>query len=121
LAQLNRAMGHTATLTPHSSDEGVDILLEKGGKTFVVQCKAHRKAVGPSTIRELYGTLIASGADGAILASVSGFTAGVVRYVQDKPIELVSLNDIVGFQRLIEARVAGEGLSFEEASMGNSA
>lgn len=114
LAQLYRALGHTATLTAHSGDEGIDILLVKDGKTFVVQCKAHRKAVGPSTIRELYGTLIASGADGAILASLSGFTVGVVRYVQDKPIELLALNDIIEYQRLIEMRLAGEGLRVGE-------
>lgn len=101
LARLYTAFGYRASLTPPSGDRGVDIVLEKDGKTTIVQCKAHKKPVGPHVVRDLHGAMINSNADEAILASISGFTKGVIAYVQDKPIRLVSLQDIIQMQKTI--------------------
>jgi Restriction endonuclease len=99
LAKLYQKMGYRTSLTPASGDGGIDIVLSKNGRTTIVQCKAHKKPVGPHTVRDLYGTLVSSNADEAILASISGFTSGVVSYAQDKPIRLVSLDDIIRMQK----------------------
>lgn len=83
-------------------DKGIDIKLTKDGKNMIVQCKAHKNPIGPSVVRELYGTLVSSKADEAILASISGFTAGVIEFVRDKPIKLISLNDILEMQKTVQ-------------------
>lgn len=76
-------------------DKGIDFtLVYQGGAKIIVQCKRHKKPVGPHIARDLYGTLINSRAQGAILASVSGFTPGAVEFVKKKRITLVSLKDI---------------------------
>ena len=84
-----------------TADKGIDIILKKNGKTIVVQCKAHKKPVSPHVVRDLYGTLVDSQADEAILASISGFTSGVREFVIGKPISLISLEDIIHIQKKI--------------------
>lgn len=42
----------------------------------------------------LYGTLLDTGANKAILAAPRGFTNGVYDFVKDKPIELWDVNDL---------------------------
>jgi hypothetical protein len=76
----------------------VDIWLHTLQGKKIVQCKAHRTPVGPAVARELYGTLRHFGAVGAVLASTSGFTKGVVEYARGKPIELLGLSEIIALQ-----------------------
>jgi hypothetical protein len=76
-------------------DKGIDFLLYQGRARIIVQCKRHDKPVGPHVARDLYGTLVSSHAHEAILASVSGFTPGVLEFVKGKHITLVSLEDIL--------------------------
>jgi len=101
LADLYRRLGYSATVTRGGGDKGVDIVLTGSGKMIIVQCKQHSKPVGPAVARELYGTLIASGADSAILACTSGFTTGVLEFVRDKPIELLDVEAIVRMQETV--------------------
>lgn len=101
LAVLYRHLGYSATVTPGSGDKGVDIVLTGNGKRIIVQCKQHSTPVGPAVARELYGSMIASGADSAILACTSGFTTGVFDFVREKPIELVDVEAIVRMQEKV--------------------
>lgn len=95
VGNLYRNMGYRVELTPKSGDQGIDLILMKEGKTTIVQCKRHKRPVGPAVARELYGSLIASGADNAILACTGGFTRGVEDFVKGKPITLISALDLV--------------------------
>lgn len=95
LAELYRRLGYSAFVTPGSGDKGIDIELTKDAERTIVQCKNHSRPAGPAIIRELYGCLIASGADAAILACTSGFTKGVYEFAEDKPITLVDLESIL--------------------------
>ena len=93
-ATLSR-LGYEVALTPASGDGGVDIVLKKDGRAIIVQCKATTKPVGPAVARELYGTLLAIGADEAVLAATAGVTEGVRQFVADKPIRVLGLPEIV--------------------------
>lgn len=95
LSNLFSSQGYIVELTPSSGDQGIDIVLRKEGIKIIVQCKAHANPVGPAVVRDLYGTLIASKANSAILASISGFTKGVHNFVKGKRIQLLLLNDII--------------------------
>lgn len=101
LAYLYSQFGYDIALTPASGDQGIDIVLNKDGREYIVQCKAHKKPIGPAVARELYGTLLHSKADEAILASLVGCTAGTKDFIRDKPIKLISLPDILLMQKTI--------------------
>ena len=102
LAYLYGQLGYGVNLTPVSGDKGIDIEMIKDGKKIIVQCKAHKKPIGPHTARDLYGTLVNSKADKAILASTSGFTKGVMEFVVGKPIELVAVSEIIRMQKSLD-------------------
>ena len=102
LANLFRKSGHYAEVTSATDDKGVDIWLIRDNLKIPVQCKAHKKSIGPIAARELIGSMAHFNSNKAILASVSGFTKGVYEYVSDKPIELVDLNWILNQQRKLE-------------------
>ena len=95
VGKLFKKLGYKVELTGASGDKGVDIVLKKDAKTTIVQCKAHKKPVGPAVVRELYGTMMASGVDSAILVSSGGFTRGVRHFVPGKQIQLISSADLV--------------------------
>lgn len=95
VGKLFKKLGYKVESTGASGDKGVDIVLKKDVRTTVVQCKAHKKPVGPAVVRELYGTMMASGADSAILVSSGGFTRGVRHFVPGKRIQLISSADLV--------------------------
>jgi restriction system protein len=102
LARVYKQMGYDVELTPSSGDRGIDIILKRNNRTTIVQCKATKRPVGPAVARELYGTLIESGMDDAVLASISGCTTGVRRFITNKPIKIVTLNDIIKFQQRLD-------------------
>ena len=95
LATLYRQQGYEVQSTPTSGDEGIDLIIRKNGEKTIVQCKSHKAPVGPAIVRELYGSMVASGADNAILACTGGFTKGVRDFANGKPIELISASDLV--------------------------
>lgn len=104
LAKLFKVSGYKVQLTKASGDKGVDIFLQDNDKIIVVQCKAHKKAVGPSTVRDLYGTMMDSNADEAILASINGFTSGVYEFVKDKNIHLWDVETIIKFKENLPSK-----------------
>lgn len=95
LARLYRTQGYIAKVTKGSGDKGVDIFLEKGSDKILVQCKAHKKAVGPAVARELFGAMNSFGVQKGVIASLSGFTKGVYEFVKGKDIELISIDQIL--------------------------
>jgi restriction system protein len=102
LGNLFSSQGYLVEFTPSTGDQGSDLVLRKGGIKTIVQCKAHSKPVGPAVARDLYGTLVASRADLAILASTSGFTKGVHLFAKGKRMQLLSLNDIILLSEQLE-------------------
>jgi hypothetical protein len=103
-ARLFNAMGWEAKPTRASGDGGIDIEAKIDGARVIVQCKAYSKPVSPAVARELYGTLLSSKAQSAMLASVSGFGRGVHEFIAGKPISLIDLPWILDKQ---------QGLDFE--------
>ncbi len=103
LANLYRRLGYLVETTPGSGDQGIDLIVKKDGLTTIVQCKAHKSPVGPAIARELYGSLVAYGADLAILASTGGFTQGVKDFARGKPIALISAYELAALGERGEA------------------
>ncbi len=95
LAKLLLVCGYDVERTPMSGDAGVDLWLTQNGEKTAVQCKRLKKPVGVAAARDLFGTMLHHRADRGILASVSGFTSGVRKFIGGKPITLLGLNDIL--------------------------
>lgn len=95
IGQLFTSKGYEVKYTPLTNDGGIDLILNKNNLVVIVQCKAHKTPISPSAVRDLYGTLVSYKANSALLISTSGFTKGVIKFVQNKPIKLMTLKDII--------------------------
>ena len=96
--RLLQMHGFEVVLTGGSGDGGVDLIASRSGRMLIVQCKAHAKPVGPAVVREVWGTLMDSQADGAIVATVGGATRGAYEFASGKPIRILDLKDLIDLQ-----------------------
>jgi restriction system protein len=72
-------------------DGGIDLILKKGGETFLVQCKQWRaQQVSVKVVRELYGVMAAKGAVGGFVISSGNFTADAKDFAAGRNIELIN-------------------------------
>lgn len=61
-------------LTPASGDQGVDILCERGGRRYAIQCKNYQGAVGNFAVQEAYAGMQYYGCDVAVVLCPGTFT-----------------------------------------------
>lgn len=72
------------------ADGGVDLILYKDGRKFLVQCKRWKTAsVGAPVVREMFGILMDQGADEFIIVASGHFTTEAKEFARNKPIQLV--------------------------------
>jgi restriction system protein len=85
-----RLQGYAVTETGGVADGGVDLILTKGGETYLVQCK-HWKAykVGVNVVRELLGVMVTRGAAGGYLVTSGVFTDEARRFAEASNIALI--------------------------------
>jgi restriction system protein len=89
VAHLLRRLGFRVCHRPATHDQGVDLSISRPGLSAIVQCKHWRHPVGPAVIRDLYGTLLHTGADLGILATTSTVSRSAQRFAQGKPLLLL--------------------------------
>lgn len=93
VAELMRRMGLRTEHTGMSGDGGVDCVAYDdrpvvGGKV-IMQVKRYSNTVNPSVVRDLFGTVHASGASKGVLVTTSGFGPESREFAQGKPLELI--------------------------------
>lgn len=91
--------GWTATLTPPSGDQGVDILAKKDDITVAIQCKNYRAPFGNSAVQEVHAGRSFYEADVAVVVSLSGFTPSasqLAKKLRVLLIDQVSLENLEG-------------------------
>jgi Restriction endonuclease len=66
-----------------TSNEEMDVVLHRNHTYYVVECKWESKPIGAPVIRELFGKLSNRTEVWGIAVSMSGFTAGAIKQVQD--------------------------------------
>jgi restriction system protein len=90
MAEAFRREGFTANVTEPGPDGGVDLILTKDGKRWLVQCKQWRsQRVGVKPVRELAGIAAAAGADGAIFVCAGDYTSEARSFAQRAAVRLV--------------------------------
>jgi restriction system protein len=94
-------------------DGGVDLVLHKGAKMTVVQCKRWREVqVSVQPVRELLGVMHAAGADAAVFVSSGSYTSDAVEFARGQPIRLINGDELASMvaaiqeERQIESRLA---------------
>lgn len=89
VAELYRALGHSAKRTGATGDHGVDVVVRaSNGEKWIAQCKRWRTPVGEPVVRDFYGVVQhEKAAQGAIVAA-AGFTPEARQWARGKPIFL---------------------------------
>ena len=106
-----RRRGYEVTETGGSgSDGGVDLLLAKDGKSFLVQCKHWRtRSVGVSVVRELNGVIAARRAAGGFVVTSGQFTPEATQFARSCGIELIDGVRLASLLRELELKPADRG------------
>jgi len=60
--------------TPKSGDYGADIIAEKDGLSYAIQCKLYEKAVGIKAVQEIFSAMQYYECDAAVVATNSRFS-----------------------------------------------
>lgn len=72
------------------ADGGVDLILTKAGEKIFVQCKQWKAfKVGVSTVRELYGVMVAHGAVGGFVVTSGRFTQEASAFAKGRNVQLI--------------------------------
>lgn len=72
------------------ADGGVDLILNRGGEKFLVQCKQWRAfKVGVDVVRELYGVMAATGAAGGFVVTSGRYTDEASAFASGRNVRLV--------------------------------
>jgi restriction system protein len=97
VGQIYRQQGYEVVETGGGGpDGGIDLKLRRDGLTIVVQCKQWKSwKVGVGPLREIYGVMIASGADRAIFVTSGVFTKEALAFAADKPIGMVDGTELL--------------------------
>lgn len=96
---LYQQQGYRVSTTVTSGDEGVDLFLQKGTKTAVVQCKRYSGTVGQPTVRDLYGAMYHNQANEAILVTTGTISRPAEEWARGKPIRLVDGHELMSWTR----------------------
>jgi restriction system protein len=107
---------------PHGealADGGVDLIVKKDGKTYVVQCKQWRtELVGVDVVRQTLGAKLVEGADGAIVVTSGEFSRQASDLKEKREdLELWDGAGIVSKLKQHEERLKKEGEGFARESL----
>jgi Restriction endonuclease len=89
VAEAYRAQGNSVQVVGGTGDHGIDLIVQsKSGSTYLVQCKRYRGKVGEPVVRDFYGTLRASDAQGGAIITTGTITEAARLWAEGKPIHL---------------------------------
>jgi restriction system protein len=93
-------------------DGGVDLVLNKGGETFLVQCKQWKALkVGVDVVRQLYGVMAARGATGGFVVTSGRFTDDARRFAEGRNLNLIDGDGLMKLTGRVRSRKESIGKS----------
>jgi restriction system protein len=91
-----RKMGYKVKKSQSGADGGVDLYLNKGGESHIVQCKHYKKQkVGVKVVREMFGVMVGLSAASVSIVCSGGFTKDAYEFSKNKPIKLITGKELV--------------------------
>jgi restriction system protein len=99
------------------ADGGVDLVLRRGGESFLVQCKQWKAfKVGVDVVRELYGVMAANGAAGGFVITSGSFTADAQAFANGRNVKLVDGPKLFGLIQQAKASVPARNAAVPKAA-----
>jgi restriction system protein len=99
VATLFQTIGFQVATTERTGDGGIDVEAINpdpiSGGRVIVQVKRYKSTVNPSAVRDLYGTVTHTGAIKGILVTTSGFGPDSRSFAADKPLTLITGEQLV--------------------------
>lgn len=99
VCDLFRKMGYEVKHTPYSGDSGVDGYLKKDGDLSILQCKRVKGSVGEPILRDLFGTMHATGAKEGVVVTTGKVSIQARNWSRNKPIKILELDELVNLIR----------------------
>jgi hypothetical protein len=89
VAEVYRAQGHHVQVVGGTGDHGIDLIVRSHrGENWLVQCKRYRGKIGEPVVRDFYGALKASDADGGAIITTGTISDAARLWAEGKPIKL---------------------------------
>lgn len=104
LAMVLKKLGYDVRRTGGAGDGGVDLALSLEGHEIIVQCKAHKKPIGPGPVRDLYGAMVHRNVPEAWLVSTAGFSSAAKDFAKGKRIRLLRVCELLKADRALDFR-----------------
>jgi len=95
VCELFRKMGFEVEHTSYSGDSGIDGYLRKDGNLSILQCKRVKGSVGEPVLRDLFGTMHATGAKEGVVVTTGNVSTKARNWAKDKPIRILELKELV--------------------------
>lgn len=99
LAIVFEGLGYDVRHTGRAGDGGIDLVISRDGPETIVQCKAHKRPIGPGPVRDLYGAMIAGKVQEAWLVTTNGFSRTARDFAKGKRIRLLKVREILKADR----------------------
>ena len=100
IAAMFQRLGYSVQQTPYSRDMGIDVIANKDGHKYIIQCKRYGKnnSVGLSQLKEFFATTIDSKAKGYFITT-GRFTKPAKQYAREHEIEFIDLGQLIPLMR----------------------
>lgn len=104
ISHLYSKLGYSTTINGGSYDGGVDVVAEKDGIKFLIQCKRYNKnTISVHDIRDFYGAMAHDLVNGkGIFVTTNIFSKEAERFAEGKPIELIDGFKLINLIKIAE-------------------
>ena len=93
-------------VTPQSGDQGADLIIEKYGLKFVVQCKFYSNPVGNKAVQEVIAAKGFYDAWGAIVVTNSDYTKSARQLAESHGVILLHDSQILEWSQLVDDEIS---------------
>lgn len=98
VAEALQKFGWRAKATNGGGDQGVDVIAEKDGIQWAIQCKRYKQPVGNKAVQEAFSGVKYYSADRGAVITNAGYTESAKQLAASTGIRLLSLEDIPTLQ-----------------------
>jgi len=82
-AEIAQRHGWSQQVSVRTSHEEMDVIINREREIYLVECKWEREPIQARIVRELHGKLSSRADVRGIIVSMSGFSQGAIRQVED--------------------------------------
>ena len=94
IGSLFQHLGYIIEVTPYVNDKGLDIIMEKDGVKYGVQCKRYKGTVGSPDIQTFLGALSHAKADKGFFVTTGMFSFEAEKMAAEHPVQLINRIDL---------------------------